>query len=48
MSVVGLPTVSSYRGREVILDTNTLNAFTSYMQSLTFSFSYDAALGLVK
>ncbi len=48
MSSVGLPTVSSYRGREVILDYNTLAAFTNYMQSLKISFKYDAALGLVK
>ena len=48
MSLVGLSTITSYRGRQVILDRNTLVAFTNYMESLTFSFNYDAALGLVK
>ena len=48
MSSVGLATVSSFKGRQVILDNSTLVAFASYMESINFSFDYDAALGLVK
>ena len=47
-SYVGLSHTTSYNGRQVILDENTLVAFRNYMQSLTLPFSYDVALGLVK
>ena len=47
-TMVGLPTISSYRGRKVILDGNTLVAFRNYMQSKSFTFAYDHAVGLFK
>ena len=47
-TMVGLTSIFSYKGRQVILDENTLVAFRNYMQSLTLPFSYDVALGLVK
>ncbi len=43
---VGIETISSYKGKQVIVTTETLDAFKSFMKS--FSFNYDLAIGLFK
>jgi hypothetical protein len=45
-SVVGDPNNPTYNGLPVIVTTLTLQAFASYMESKTFPFTYDRAVGI--
>jgi hypothetical protein len=40
--------MSKYEGRDVLNGIQVLDAFTSYMNSISFPFSYDIAIGLLK
>ena len=43
---VGQPIIPTYKGRPVILDDFTLDAFQTYMEGQIFNFNYDHAIGL--
>ncbi len=43
---VGSQTVPTYKGRSVIIDDLTLDAFAAYMEGQIFTFFYDHAIGL--
>ncbi|RNA14579.1 flocculation FLO11-like, partial [Brachionus plicatilis] len=45
-SLVGISSVSSYRGRQVVTTNRTLEAFKNFMNSLSIPFNYDHAIGL--
>lgn len=47
-SLVGISSVSSYRGRQVITTNRTLEAFKNFMNTLSVPFNYDHAIGLFK
>jgi hypothetical protein len=48
VQLVGDANTTSYMGKEVVLATKTLEAFTNFMNSQKFLFSYDHAVGLLK
>jgi hypothetical protein len=40
--------MSKYEERDVLNGNKVLDAFTSYMNSISFPFNYDIAIGLLK
>jgi hypothetical protein len=45
---VGDANFTTYMGKEVVLATKTLDAFTNFMNAQKLTFSYDHAIGLLR